>query len=831
MTRSPPRAASPDLVAFGAVREPSAIFLAIVALLGSSGVAHASIWPTAERRVEQKLTDPDVLVRRAAARSLAELPHASARRLALAALADPDAEVRIAAVRVAVAVDTTELGPRLASFLTDPDARVRLAAAEALIERPSPAALAALARASSDSDAKVRATVARALGASGSPEVVLPLLGRLDDPNPDVRRDVVNALAHLGDRRAVVPLLAKVEDSASTVRRAAARALGSLGDPRAVSALVLVLRDPDEAVRVAALDAVGRLGDASAVSSIVDALKSDEADVRAAAATALARLATPVALATLVAELGRPGADPDPVVRALTAAGAAALPALRACIDTRSAPFSLPGCASALGAIGDASDTARLADALGRGVLDPAVALPALGKIGGPAALPPVLEALASSDEGVRRAALAALAALLDPRHPDGRAVDPLLSAFHARRTTPAERTLIVRLLGRTGAARVAPELTRIATDTTEPAMVAAALEALGDLGPGPWESVLFSKLDDEAGEVRTAAALALRRAASERTAAPLLERLERGAEQDHGALGLALPGAAAKSRDPRLASRLLALFERSRDDDRDALIEAVAEAPRSDAAVAALAREPDPDDRAKLAEALAGRPDATPTLVALARDHEARVRANAAWSLGFAGGPAVSELERLLSDRDVSVAANAAVSLGRSAALEHGDVRAALCASVSDRRAAVRAGALAGLTLAKERCTAPSIAHVLGSDPDPRVRRAAARLLASDPSDAGDAQALRRCAAEDESSDVAAACAGRPAPPPTERAPVLVFVVPTGGDAPMPQVPFALRFADGTERFGLADRRGAVDERMAPAGTLELGALPSPSE
>lgn len=823
------RGRSPDLVAFGAVRRRSAIFVTVV-LLGASSAARASIWPTAERRVERELGDQDVLVRRSAAQELSELPRASARRLASRALADTDADVRIAALRAAVAAGASDLGPRLASFLTDPDARVRLAAAEALSVRPSPAALAALARASSDTDAKVRATVARALGASESPEVVVPLLGRLDDPNPDVRRDVVNALGRVGDRRAVVPLLAKVEDSVSSVRRAAAHALGTLGDARAASALVLVLRDSDPAVRVAALEAVGRLGDPSTVSSVTDALKSEQPEVRAAAATALARLATPAALTALVAELGRPDADPESVVRALAVAGPAALPALRACVDAMSAPLSVPGCASALGAAGDASDTARIAGALGRGVLPPVVALPVLGKIGGSSAIPPALEALGSADETVRHAALAALLALLDPKHPDGRAVDPLLAAFHARGTRPAERALVVRLLGRTGAARVGPELTRIAAESTEPAMVAAAVNALGDLGAGPWESVVVAKLDDDDGEVRTAAALALRRSASEHTLNALLTRLERGAEQDRGALGLALPGAAAKSRDPRAAARMFALLARSRDDERDALIEAIAEAPGSAGVAATLAREPGADDRAKLAEALAGRADTLPTLIALAQDREPAVRANAAWSLGFDGGSAASELERLLADSDVRVAANAAVSLGRSAARARLDVRPLLCASASDSRAAVRASALTGLGLAGERCDVPSFARVLVSDPAPSVRRAAARLLANEPN-AADAQALARCAADDESSEVAAACAARPSRVTAERAPVLVFVVPTGGDEPMPGVPFALRFADGTERLGAADRRGAVYERLAPAGALELGALPGASD
>jgi HEAT repeat protein len=594
-----------------------------------------------------------------------------------------------------------------------------------------------------------------------------------------------------------------------------------------VSALVLVLRDSDETVRVAALEAVGRLGDASAVSSVAAVLDSDEPAVRAAAAGALARLATPAALGALIAELGRSDADAEPVLRALSIAGPPALPALRACLDARSAPLSLAGCAAALGEVGDESDTPRLADALGRGRVSPMVALPALGKLGGQAAVPTVLEALASPDENIRRAALGALGRLLDPKHPDGRAVDPLLSAFRARRSTPTERTLILRLIGRTGARRVGPELARIAVEATVPATVTAAVTALGDLGAGPWESVLVAKLDDDDGEVRTAAALALGRAASERTLASLLVRLERASEQDRGALGLALPGAASKSRDPSVLARLVALFTRSSDEERDPLIEAIAETPGSGAAVARLAREPDAKDRSKLAEALAGHHDASATLSLLGRDAEPAVRANAAWSLGFGDGTAFGELEQLLADSDGRVAANAAVGLGRVAALSQRDVRAPLCARVTDPRAVVRASALTGLRLAAQRCDGPSVVRLLGSDMDARVRRAAAELLVSQPGDKTEAAALAHCAAEDETNEVATLCAARATRAPAERAPVLVFVVPTGGDEPLPSAPFALRFADDTERFGAADRRGAVYERLAPEGALELGAVP----
>ena len=808
-------------------RAPAVVLL--LGFLAGTRPSEAALWPSAEGRVEKALADSDPGVRRGAALGLGNLPRSAARRLALAALADADADVRIAALRVVVETAEEDLGGRLAPWLSDPDARIRLAAAEALGARPSTLALPALGRASSDADARVRAAVARALGASQSPEAVVPLLGRLDDAAPDVRREVVSALGRLGDRRAVVPLLGKVQDSAGAVRRAAARALGWLGDPRAGSALVLVLRDSDPEVRVAALDAVGRLRDTSAVSSVVAELAENDASVRAAAARALGLLGTPPALAALLAELGRADGDPEPIVRALVLAGPAALPALRSCLEGKVPPALVEGAARALIELGDESDGARVERALERGALGPLVALPVLAALGGPGAVPTALEALGSPDASVRHTAAFALAELMDPAHPDGRAVDPLLVAFRARGANLVEKTLLVRLLGRTGAPRVGAELARVARDATPPALVAAALLALGELGPGPWESALLEKLDDDDGAVRSAAGLALRRSASPRTLAVLVERLDRAAEQDRHALGLALPGATRASRDARFGPRLLALFARARDGERDALLEAWGElelAWRGDP------RALDAADRRKLAEVLGGHAPGRDALVALSRDIDPTVRANAAWSLGQDGSPSTGdELARLVTDRDARVAANAAAALGRFGLRLGRDVTKPLCALLSDPRASVRENAVTGLALTGATCEPGTLERRLASDPAARVRRAAARALASLPRTAALSAALERCATDEPSTEVAAACARRATAAPRDAEPVLVFVVPAGGTVPASGAPFALRLADGTERFGVADRRGAVFERAAPRGALELGVLPAAGE
>ena len=67
------------------------------------------------------------------------------------------------------------------------------------------------------------------------------------------------------------------------------------------------------------------------------------------------------------------------------------------------------------------------------------------------------------------------------------------------------------------------------------------------------------------------------------------------------------------------------------------------------------------------------------------------------------------------------------------------------------------------------------------------------------------------------------------PAPTADKRTfPLIVFVVPDGGDAPKARAPFALVLPDGTMRLGVADRRGAVFEGAALSGEVSL-AVPAP--
>ncbi len=804
-------------------------FALIAVLVCSSLPAKAVLWPSTIQHIAQDLRAPDVEVRRRAAQALRDLPASSGVRLSRAALDDADIEVRLTALDACLAFGVPALGEHLVPWLTDGERRLRLAAAEALVENPTPRAVPSLGRALGDADAGVRSAAAEALGKSGAPEATLALLGHLDDPAPEVRRDVARALGELGDVRAVTPLIGKIQDARPIVREGVAEALAQLGDARAVSALVLSLHDVDDAVRVAALDALARIAEPSAVPSIAALVRTSTDRVRSAALAALAQLDSPAALKSLIDELGPddPGRPRSEVVSALGRAGSRAVPALRACLAAESDPDKLDGCALALGDTHERAAASALRDALGRGALRPAAALDALAELGAPDSLPTVLEYLSDADALVRHSAVSAARALLDPRKPDGRAVEPLARALQRARNQRNEQLDLLELLGQTGAPRAALVLLPFAAAGDDIELRARALTALGFLGEAGQVPTLLQGLDEDSGSTRLAAALSLGRLPLEGRARELLDRFEQSSAELRPLLGLALGGMVSHTRDRVVVMRLEQALSLARDGERDTLLELIGRIQLPEA-VAALERIVNashaPADRAKYAEALAAHPDEHARLAALLTDGSGAVRANAAWSLGEIGTPAEAPaLARLFQDPDVNVAGNALESSARIAKRAHTKIQNEACPLIAAPRATLRALALRALRSSGERCEHGEELLALARDRSDFVRQSAAALIRDVPRNQRDPAALSHARDRDPSGAVAAECEARPQTPPEGTEATSIVVIPPGEDLPAPAQPFGLLRADGLVRLGISDRRGQVFEVSAPHGALSL--------
>ena len=801
-------------------------FALIVLLLTGAVPGRAALWPSAVLRVERELHSPDVEARRRAAQSLRDLPKSSGARLASAALDDADVGVRLTALDACLSFGLPALGERLVPWLSDGERRLRLAAAVALSESPSARAVPSLGRALGDGDAGVRSAAAIALGKSEAPEAVLALLGHLDDGTPEVRRAVALALGELGDPRAVVPLIGKIQDSRPAVREGVARALAQLADARASSALVLALHDADDGVRVASLAALARIADPSAVASIGVLLPSSSDSVVLAALDALSQIHAPQASKLLIEQLGddRPSVQ-KAAMQALARSGPLALASLRACLSAETDTDRLGGCALALGQTHDVASAGAIQDALRRGALRPLPALLALAQLRAPESLPTVLEYLSDPDALTRRTARLASKALLDPNHPDGRAVEPIEHALSHARRERLELSELLDLLGQTGAPRAARQLLPFAAPGDDATLRSHALSALGFLGEaGQWPA-LRSALDDDSGSVRLAAASALGRLSLAGRARPLLDLLEHASQQDRPLLLLALGGTLSRERDPEVVRRLESLLAAAKDGERDALIELLGRVPMAEAIthLAAVTAASD-SDRAKYAEALAAHPEERMRLISLLNDPNTSVRANAAWSLAEVGGAADRPaLQKAMRDPASSVAGNALSALARIAQREHAQIASLACPMIGDSRAILRALALRALRLTGERCPGGEDATALHRDRSDFVRKSAAALLRDVSRGKADEALLGRARDRDPSAAVAAEC-DAPQPQPAEgHEPTLVVIIPAGRDTPSPAEPFALLRADGLVRLGVSDRRGQVFEVAAPRGALSL--------
>jgi HEAT repeat protein len=828
------------------------IFL-FLSLCLAPATASALVWPDVAERVERDMTAADAATRRSAARELTELGASRGAPLALQALGDTDDEVRLSAADAAIRLRAAGATDAVAAWLNAPDPRVRRKACEVARALPSPRAVMPLGRTLGDSDPDVRAAAADALGHQASADAVPALLGRLDDPTPAVRIQIVGALARLGDPRAVVPLVGKVQDSSPDVREAVARALGDLADRRASPALVLALRDQSNEVRRDALAALGRMKAVEAVDAIAPFATDRTPSLRLAALDALGRIASQDAVRVLVQALGtgEDGAgalDRTALRDALVAAGPAALAPLRAVLSGSPSPAAATSAAWVLGELRATAEAPAIVAAMRRGALPTAAALHALSSAGSPAEVPVVLEFVADPSPVVRGEALDAAMALLDPNHPDGRAVEPLAAALRDARPSAKERARMAALLGRTGAPRAAPLLVELvhAHDST---LRLAAIDALGTLGaaastPGAQGPALASAAHaaaDDAlldahgspeGAVRLHAAVALSEAGGARARDALLAKLDEGDEVDRAAVLTSLGGVLARVPSDAAVSSLLGALGLAAGPERDAIIEALGRAPVPAAvrALAEVARRDEPLDRraaAVLLGAHAGDADALATARALLGDADAGVRAQAAWTLGTIGD--ASDAARLAAvarvpSPDSDVASDAAAAIGRLTARARAPEAAArsLCPLVSDPRPYVRANALAGLALAGARCGDGAAERAaLTGDPNEDVRAAAAVLLSRAPS-GDDTRVLDACARNDPAGSVAARCRSRATPPARAHA-ALVYVVTEGASAPRPGSPYAMLLADGTLRTGTTDRRGAVFDPAAPEGEVTL--------
>ncbi len=233
-------------------------------------------------------------VRAQAAVALANMGDARVIPSLLPLLKDGDDEVRSAAcVAVGKFCDPATFDEITNVLLDDPQIDVRRSAARALGDTKHPAAIPFLMEALRDSywwfeKEQAVADLLNAIAGMG-PAVVTPLIDALADKEGTVRKFAAILLGHLGDVRALDELGMTLYDLHHEVSLAAAEALARFG-PQAVDILSEGLLHPEVAVREHAIIGLSRIRDERVALFLIEMLHDPDRTVKTQAIRSLGEL-------------------------------------------------------------------------------------------------------------------------------------------------------------------------------------------------------------------------------------------------------------------------------------------------------------------------------------------------------------------------------------------------------------------------------------------------------------------------------------------------------------------------------------------------------------
>jgi HEAT repeat protein len=424
-----------------------------------------------------------------------------------------------------------------------------------------------LIQALNDAGYGVMPAVVQTLAAIGQPSI-LPLISVLRSPQDSVREGAARALGRIGASLSdptylhlpIDPLIGVLKDNNFLVRRAAIWALGRLA-PRLDSAqrslplegLFLVMNDPIPEVRETVAVALGRLGEGRGIRPLYVILEDESAPVRKAAGEALDSLGW---RPTTVDEQAVYFVATQNWERAISI-GAVSVPAFTRALTDRERDVRKIA-AAALGKIGGPDVILPLVGAL-KDVSNEVrkTATEALEQAGAPQAVEPLLIAARDTDHDVRKAVIKALGHTADPR-----AVPLLVSILKTREDDLiALATQALTHIGAPAVAHLIPVLHDPDTLYRE-----AATEAIVSIG-APSLNALIETLRLAHSPVSEYAARILGRIGDPRAVYPLMTALESPNLTPSAALALG------KIRDPRAVKPLLELLDSNTDAIRQAAI------------------------------------------------------------------------------------------------------------------------------------------------------------------------------------------------------------------------------------------------------------------
>jgi HEAT repeat protein len=595
-------------------------------------------------------------------------------------------------------------------------------------------------------DADVREISLRALARIGDPRAVDPLVMALKHAEVWLAPRIADILVRHGEA-VVEPMLAFLaEGSRHPARAWAANVLGELRVPRAFPTLIAALKDLDDEVRAKAATALGKLGDRRAVTYLLDHLLADPAPfVRARIAGALGQFAGNEVIDRLVRALG----DPAWWVRmrsveALEQIGPTAETPLIVALDDPDPEIRIRA-AVALERLGVPARLVALIEQ-GEATSDTTALLTKLGVAGARELL---AELLHHSSAPVRAAVVGAI------RDADRKDLTTELIECARRDADPAIRAAALDALHALGAHDGVPVALEALGDADE-RVRAAGTGLLGDLGGSELAGVIQPRTTDREPMVRAAAARALGLVRAIGADAEFFRLLRdpdprvRAAAAEGTAEALWRGGAPVLLElltDPDRNTRIAAARALGEVGDASAigpLVRTFTDADRemADAITLTVAR----IDREALSRII--------DLLLEREDSESRVRV--VRTLGGLKPPyPMRLLETLFQDKAPEVRAAAAEVLGRVPE-ERSSIL--LLDGLDDPAEMVRAGAVDALVRLNHADAAPRILELLDEDPSELVRERAALATGIFRTPHGEVALLRVCTRATEPLDVRAA-------------------------------------------------------------------------
>ena len=269
--------------------------------------------------------------------------------------------------------------PVLIPWARDDDWIIRQAIAKILCRFPTPEGEATLIDLLDDAHKSIRQAALEGLANSCHASHIGSICNLIRDNDLAVQNKAIETIIRINAPGTVPHLIEFLQDEAEHVRRGAVEVLNALADSESIKDLLGVLRDKDWWVRVRAADALGKIGGSAVVDSVLELMHDDDPFIRRTAIEILNTTSDARSFNALVGALD----DEDWWVRER------AVDALAELGDSRAVPVLIPMLSKDI-------ETSRLV-------------IRALGKIGEPHALAPILDMLYINDHGIVKEALQAL--------------------------------------------------------------------------------------------------------------------------------------------------------------------------------------------------------------------------------------------------------------------------------------------------------------------------------------------------------------------------------------------------------------------------------------